>query len=94
MRTFNKSDGQINFVKIQVIDHGIGIPNDLTDKVFDPFFTTKSPDKGTGLGLAISKSIIEDINGRLDIQSKSGVGTTVTITLPAMSSKINEENHE
>ena len=71
-------------VKIEIIDHGIGIPQDLMPKVFEPFFTTKDPDKGTGLGLALSKSIIEKFEGKIIIQSTPGLGTTVIITLPAM----------
>ncbi|MEW5803344.1 MAG: PAS domain-containing protein [bacterium] len=71
-------------VKIEIIDQGVGIPEDLMPKVFDTFFTTKAPDKGTGLGLAISKSIVESFQGAITIQSAAGVGTTVTIALPAM----------
>jgi histidine kinase len=71
-------------VKIQVIDNGAGIHQDLMSKIFNPFFTTKDPDKGTGLGLAISKSIIEEFKGTITINSIPGRGTTVTIILPVM----------
>ncbi|HPB30037.1 MAG TPA: response regulator [Candidatus Sumerlaeota bacterium] len=67
---------------IEVIDQGIGIPRDVLERVFDPFFTTKSPDKGTGLGLAISRSIIEQFNGTIAIQSEPWEGTTIAIRLP------------
>lgn len=73
-------------VKIEVIDRGIGIKKNLLPKVFDPFFTTKAPDKGTGLGLAISKTIIEQLNGTIGIQSKPDQGTTVTISIPVATS--------
>jgi histidine kinase len=47
------------YVKMELTDNGIGIPEDLTAQIFEPFFTTKGPGKGTGLGLSISMSIIE-----------------------------------
>lgn len=69
-------------VKIEVTDPGVGIPDDILDKVFDPFFTTKDPGKGTGLGLSISKSIVESFGGTMSIQSTPGSGTAATISLP------------
>jgi signal transduction histidine kinase len=75
-------------VKIQVIDTGPGIPAKLMDKIFQPFFTTKTADsrkgetKGTGLGLAICREIIQHHNGRIDVHSEVGKGTTFTIILP------------
>ncbi|MBN2496095.1 MAG: PAS domain S-box protein [Deltaproteobacteria bacterium] len=71
-------------VKIDVIDHGIGIPADVLPKVFDPFFTTKGPDRGTGLGLAVSRSIVEECDGLIEIRSSKGEGTTVTLSLKAV----------
>lgn len=68
-------------VQIQVIDNGGGIPQDILQKVFDPFFTTKDPDKGTGLGLSISKSIIEEFDGTLSIQSDNNQ-TIAAIQIP------------
>ncbi len=84
VRTLKETKGQDCLVKIEVIDYGVGFPKELATKIFDPFFTTKGPDKGTGLGLSISKSIVEEFCGTLDIQSTLGLGTTVTIILPAM----------
>jgi len=82
--TFLKEVDSKKYVKIRVADNGVGIPEDILDKVFDPFFTTKGPDKGTGLGLSISKSIIEQFGGTIDIQSTDGEGTTVIISLLAI----------
>ena len=73
------------WAKIEVSDSGVGIEDELISKVFDPFFTTKGPDKGTGLGLSIAKSLIEQIGGQIDMRSKPGAGTTVTILLPLLS---------
>ena len=81
LRTFLEKEKEER-LKIEVIDWGIGIPEDILPNVFDPFFTTKEPNQGTGLGLSISQSIIEQFSGTMDIQSKLGHGTTVTISLP------------
>jgi signal transduction histidine kinase len=77
-----------NEVRIQVIDTGPGIPENLLPKIFQPFFTTKGTTKkdearGTGLGLAICKDIIEHHKGRITVESQVGQGTTFSIHLPA-----------
>ncbi len=76
-------------VKILVTDTGPGIPEPLRAKIFEPFFTTKSTNrrgetKGTGLGLAICKEIIDHHNGRIEVTSEIGRGTTFTISLPVI----------
>jgi C4-dicarboxylate-specific signal transduction histidine kinase len=71
-------------VQIQVIDQAGGIPVDLLPNVFEPFWTTKGPDRGTGLGLAICKDIVEQAGGTIGIESAVGRGTTVTVSLPAV----------
>jgi len=67
-------------VKIRISDTGRGMSRPTLEKIFEPFFTTK--DKGTGLGLAIVFNIIQKHNGRIDIDSEEGKGTTFIITLP------------
>lgn len=68
------------WLQITVQDTGIGIPPENLDKVFDPFFTTKRD--GTGLGLFLGYGIVERHGGEIEIQSRVGEGTTVTIRLP------------
>ena len=70
-----------NYIKIAVKDQGVGIPNELLDKIFDPYFTTKQ--KGSGLGLAITHSIIKKHDGYITVDSELGLGATFTIFLPA-----------
>ncbi|MEW5766493.1 MAG: ATP-binding protein [bacterium] len=67
------------FVQIKFKDSGVGIPAEDIERIFDPFYTTKS--KGTGLGLAICKRIIDSHQGRIEVKSKQGEGTTFTIKL-------------
>jgi signal transduction histidine kinase len=69
-------------VDIKITDTGSGIPEDLLPKVFDPFFTTKDVGKGSGLGLFIVHEIIEEHNGCIAVDSKTGKGTTFLIRLP------------
>jgi PAS domain S-box-containing protein len=69
-------------VVIEIVDTGTGIPEELIGRVFEPFFTTKDEGAGTGLGLAICRRIVQQHRGTLEIESRSGGGTTVRITLP------------
>lgn len=64
---------------ITISDNGAGIPADTIEKVFIPFFTTKS--KGSGIGLSLSRQMVRMHGGVIDIYSKVGQGTSVTITL-------------
>lgn len=69
-------------VCISVADNGSGIKPENLEKLFEPFFTTKPIGKGTGLGLALSYGIIEKHQGKMEVESTVGKGTTFTITLP------------
>ncbi|MFX0102971.1 MAG: sensor histidine kinase [Candidatus Hodarchaeota archaeon] len=75
---------------VQVDDTGVGIPPSNLSKLFDPFFTTKK--EGTGLGLSVVKEIIELHDGTVDMKSKLGKGTQVTLTFPVTArSKSNDD---
>jgi signal transduction histidine kinase len=67
-------------VMVTIRDHGEGIPAERLAKVFDAFFTTKA--RGTGLGLAVARRVVERHQGRVDIDSQAGAGTTVRVVLP------------
>jgi len=71
-----------SLVRIEVQDTGCGISEENMRKLFTPFFTTKVKGKGVGLGLAVAHGIIQRHHGRIEVQSKEGVGTTFTIYLP------------
>lgn len=70
-----------NNFKLQIIDNGIGIPEQLLTSIHDPYVTTKP--NGTGLGLAIVKKIIEDHGGTIEITNNKKHGVTVAISIPA-----------
>ncbi|MEM7659188.1 MAG: ATP-binding protein, partial [Bacteroidota bacterium] len=73
-------------VVIQVIDNGIGIPEEKQARIFDRFYegelTSHNPTPGSGIGLAISKKLVELHEGTLSVQSGKGVGSTFVIRLP------------
>jgi signal transduction histidine kinase len=67
-------------IQAMIKDTGFGIPESNLKKIFDPFFTTK--EDGTGMGLAIAHNIVSDHSGKLNIESKPEIGTTVKVELP------------
>jgi two-component system, NtrC family, sensor kinase len=69
-------------VEVAFEDQGPGIPDDLLPRVFDAFFTTKPPGQGTGLGLAIAQGIVADHGGRIEVDSRMGIGATFRVILP------------
>jgi signal transduction histidine kinase len=71
-----------DLVNIKIVDQGVGIPPENLPRVFDPFFTTK--ENGTGFGLAVAHRIIHDHQGRIEIDSEPGKGTTVTLIVPSL----------
>jgi PAS domain S-box-containing protein len=68
-------------VVFDVTDTGVGIRPDKIDKVFDLYFTTKP--EGTGVGLSITQQIVSQHHGTIDVQSKPGKGTKISIRIPA-----------
>ena len=64
---------------VKITDSGIGMSKELQEKIFEPFYTTKARGEGTGLGLDIVKKIIDKHNGKIEVESEVGVGSTFTI---------------
>ena len=75
-----------DYVQIVIKDNGIGIPEEMQQKVFESFSQVENSlnkkYEGTGLGLAITKSLVELHGGTIDLKSKSKEGTTITVRLP------------
>ncbi len=67
---------------IKIEDNGSGMPKEILRKVFNPFFTTKMQGEGTGLGLNITQRLVEKYNGKIEIQSREGQGTEVSVFFP------------
>ncbi|MFI5153496.1 MAG: ATP-binding protein [Chitinophagales bacterium] len=68
-------------IRIHVRDNGMGIPDQIMDKIFQPFFTTKPPGQGTGLGLSLSYDIIKAHGGEITAKSNEGEGSEFVIEL-------------
>ncbi|BAL87723.1 putative multi-sensor signal transduction histidine kinase [Actinoplanes missouriensis 431] len=72
------------YVRVRVSDTGSGMPPEVIERAFEPFYTTKPKGSGTGLGLATVHGIVAAAGGDVNLSSDSGIGTTVTVTLPAV----------
>ncbi|MBF0491069.1 MAG: response regulator [Candidatus Omnitrophica bacterium] len=81
IRTFKIE--KTNEVAFEIKDNGMGIPNEIKEKIFQPFFTTKLPGTGTGMGLSVIYKIIKDHEGRVEVESELGQGALFRIILPA-----------
>jgi PAS domain S-box-containing protein len=75
-----------SYVRVQVEDHGAGIPAEILPKIFDPYFSTKTrgEQKGMGLGLTIAHSVVQKHAGAITVDSAPGKGTRFDIYLPAV----------
>jgi signal transduction histidine kinase len=84
MRQDDGADGR-EAVRIELMDDGPGMPQDVADRAFDPFYTTKP--QGSGLGLAIVRKIVDAHDGQIDLRAASGGGTLIRVTLPVSVSR-------
>jgi signal transduction histidine kinase len=71
-----------NMVRIDVTDTGVGMDDETKEKIYDPLFTTKEEGGGTGLGLFVVNYIMDEYNGKIDVQSQKGKGTTFRVFFP------------
>ena len=71
---------QDSYVHIVVEDNGKGIPANIQEQIFSPFYTTKN--SGAGLGLAMTRKVIEEMGGKVFLESQPGKGTRITLLVP------------
>ena len=84
-----------SYVVITVADTGMGMPDEVLDKVFEPFYTTKPEGEGTGLGLSTAYSIVKSHDGFIDVTSEEGEGTTFRLFFPvAPPDEADDPDHE
>jgi PAS domain S-box-containing protein len=81
-------DGQIpeesgcDWASLVVADTGPGMEGEILQRIFTPFFTTKEPGEGTGMGLSVVHGIVQELGGRISVQSQPGEGSIFTVLLP------------
>ena len=70
-------------VAVRITDTGVGIEPEVLEHIFEPFYSKRADGiQGTGLGLTICKAIVARYQGRIDVESRVGKGTTFTIEFP------------
>ncbi len=77
------------YLRLDVMDHGCGIPEEKLEEIFTLFYTTK--DKGSGFGLATCQSVVREHGGSIGVVSKEGIGTCFTVFLPATGHEFRED---
>jgi PAS domain S-box-containing protein len=80
-----RTNADDKWVWVEVEDTGSGIKPEHLDRIFDPFFTTKPVGQGTGLGLSLAYQIVQKHNGRIDVKSEVGKGSTFRVLVPRVS---------
>jgi PAS domain S-box-containing protein len=98
--TLDQEDARMNidaepgaYVCVTVSDTGVGMPEEVIDKIFEPFFSTKPEGKGTGLGLSTAYSIVKGHDGFIEVHSEEGTGTTFRVCLP-VATEVDEQTDE
>jgi two-component system NtrC family sensor kinase len=81
-------------VRLTVVDDGVGIAPENLDKIFTPFFTTKPVGHGTGLGLSICDGIVRSHGGEIQVESRPGQGTRVSLLLPTSRKRPRDASRE
>ncbi len=79
-------------VVVEVADTGEGMTPEVLNRVFEPFFTSRAPGQGTGLGLSIVHGIVTDHDGRIQVESIPGEGTSFFINLPAIEPPVEDDD--
>ena len=69
-------------IQLTVADDGAGMSLEVLRRAFEPFFSTKEEGRGSGLGLPVARALVESLGGELKLESRPGLGTTATLTLP------------
>ena len=81
-----------DYIKLSILDDGIGMTKEVSSHIFEPFFTTKG-EKGTGLGLSQVYNFVNNFDGGIRVYSELGHGTCFSIYLPRYSEPVNKDNN-
>ncbi len=86
--------GGTSWVRLTVRDEGPGVPVDLQARVFDPFYTTKAPGEGTGLGLSMCERVLEEVGGRLDLDTEVTDGASFRVWLRRAEERVDDADED
>jgi signal transduction histidine kinase len=75
---------ELDFVVVNIVDNGPGIPQEIRERIFEPFYTTKGVGKGTGLGLDIVRRLLQRHDGEVDVVESVPGRTQFQVRLPAV----------
>ncbi len=84
IKAIPESQPEREWIRISVCDNGCGIDDTNLNRIFEPYFTTKPSGKGTGMGLAVVHGIVESHEGRIEVESNKGQGTSIRIYFPVV----------
>lgn len=84
------------YLRLTVSDTGVGMTEEIQERIFEPYFTTKKKEEGTGLGMAVVHGIVSRLRGMISVSSEPGRGTTFNVYLPVLKTPAakNRENSE
>ncbi len=82
VKTYMEEASEVDYIAVEVMDTGPGLPHEAMNMIFEPFFTTKEIGAGTGLGLSICKKIMDEHNGLIFANSEMGKGTSFRMFFP------------
>jgi signal transduction histidine kinase/CheY-like chemotaxis protein len=83
-----------NYAVVTVSDNGIGMTEQIKERIFDPFYSTKEVGKGTGLGLSMAYGIVQNHHGLIEVETEPGKGTSLSIYLPMIEQVTEKQNKE
>ena len=88
------ANADVPFIAITVQDSGVGMSDETKERAFEPFFTTKGAGRGTGLGLSTVYGFVKQSRGAVDIESRPGHGTAVTLYIPSAGELADQANED
>jgi CheY-like chemotaxis protein len=75
------------WIRLSVIDTGVGLVTEKLASIFEPFYTTREPGQGTGIGLAVVRNVVTRMGGAIEVESRVGAGTRMSVYWPLLAAE-------